>query len=1090
MEGRRGSRPSRLEKQEEFEVEDEGGSFLSPVTIQIEDRGEDFICEFQHADSEESSTYEVCEEDLPDVSDVASEKGPDGKLERKKAACRMKVLVRSHAVHEDASPPPDLESVIANTNMLSVTNAPSFVTQSKGTLSKSRLGNQSSSQGSTESSSTSGISRDSSTENYTDSSGIDLQQFIIDTLHKNQKDRLMVLKIEQELINLIKDNKKHSIKFPQMSSYNRMLVHRVAAFFGLDHYVDGNGTSVIVNKTKTSRIPDTRFQDFIKDELLPEEPKKSILKRDSISFEEEKERSPERQSSTDSRRSKSFEEREEEYEKARARIFNQDEGIGGSPLNRSQEGAYPEDVRWPSELRPWSSTDSESSGRPLGSRISSSFESDVPTQGKVSRSFTSTTKVEPEKPLTARSTRPVMKKASSFGGISVLSRDGSCGRTFTPKITKAESFNVTSISDCPVITCEVSVYSQESHIYAISSFVTADNAASVSAQDTCPLISIQPIEVEVPLIKDPEQATTESGNKELSKDIISTSSVSLPLMWPYSSGTDMLYTDACKHFQSAHQKATPSSQNVSGSVTDQVPTSIGSIPSRTAPSSPTHLCHPQSSQLLPQIQPQSGVNTSSQTAFYVPYGAPSKPVGSHLSPHPPRPFILFPVCYLQHTSNVHALHQVVCPTTQQSAQSSSQTTLTSAGGKGHTTVVTTHILNSQCMSCYSTLAHSANTESTFNKPGASTSIYPHGKSGTAVSLKPSSSFPSQLSQPPVCMQFHIPSNLPPVYVSVTSSTQSPATRTHAGGHAAVQFSSLRSQSLPVQSNSGVGVLHPAFNSGTGQFLGYTVYTPASECLPAQSPLTIVTIGPNTSISAQAPQFVPAYMSAYQILQTNVPPLAATIGNTSTPLPHMLHSDYPASICTMSKMPVSFPLVKQASDPGIAEHAALANNFYFVGPPVQQHMSSVLLPQPPAIARFPGAPISHRAPTSRPIKPRKQRSKGSNPISASQVSQTILEGDGNHILEVIALPENIKQNDLGKYLEPLCELGAQIHLMSVENLKSIEVSDELVSKTKHVVLAVFGSDKAAQDALLRIKTPKFQLRPWHSSQDCSRNIKKV
>lgn len=48
--------------------------------------------------------------------------------------------------------------------------------------------------------------------------------------------------------------RRQSLKFPQMSSYNRMLVHRVAAYFGLDHYVDGNGTAVIVNKTKTTRM--------------------------------------------------------------------------------------------------------------------------------------------------------------------------------------------------------------------------------------------------------------------------------------------------------------------------------------------------------------------------------------------------------------------------------------------------------------------------------------------------------------------------------------------------------------------------------------------------------------------------------------------------------------------------------------------------------------------------------------------------------------------------------------------------------------------------------------------------------------------
>ena len=42
---------------------------------------------------------------------------------------------------------------------------------------------------------------------YTDNSGVDLLQFIIQTLHKNQKDRAMLLKIERELINLVRDSK-------------------------------------------------------------------------------------------------------------------------------------------------------------------------------------------------------------------------------------------------------------------------------------------------------------------------------------------------------------------------------------------------------------------------------------------------------------------------------------------------------------------------------------------------------------------------------------------------------------------------------------------------------------------------------------------------------------------------------------------------------------------------------------------------------------------------------------------------------------------------------------------------------------------
>ena len=43
-------------------------------------------------------------------------------------------------------------------------------------------------------------------------------------------------------------------KFPQMSSYHRMLVHRVAAYFGMEHNVDQSGKSVIINRTGSTRM--------------------------------------------------------------------------------------------------------------------------------------------------------------------------------------------------------------------------------------------------------------------------------------------------------------------------------------------------------------------------------------------------------------------------------------------------------------------------------------------------------------------------------------------------------------------------------------------------------------------------------------------------------------------------------------------------------------------------------------------------------------------------------------------------------------------------------------------------------------------
>ena len=63
-------------------------------------------------------------------------------------------------------------------------------------------------------------------EVYTDNTGTDLTQFIITTLNKNSKDRVLMLKLEQEMSNLVKDSKKTHHKFPHMSSYHRMMVHR------------------------------------------------------------------------------------------------------------------------------------------------------------------------------------------------------------------------------------------------------------------------------------------------------------------------------------------------------------------------------------------------------------------------------------------------------------------------------------------------------------------------------------------------------------------------------------------------------------------------------------------------------------------------------------------------------------------------------------------------------------------------------------------------------------------------------------------------------------------------------------------------
>ncbi|XP_017098359.2 protein encore isoform X5 [Drosophila bipectinata] len=159
---------------------------------------------------------------------------------------------------------------------------------------------------------------ENSSEQYTDYGGTDLLMFFRDTLNKNPKDRNILLKIEKDLMEFVQENSRGcEYRFPPASSYNRMLIHRTAAFFGMEHNVDTETQQcVIVAVTKGTRIPEIRFQSLVRDDA-----RKSILKRDTHSFDEVRPLAYLCPLSLD-RKAKSFEEREEDYDRARSRIFS------------------------------------------------------------------------------------------------------------------------------------------------------------------------------------------------------------------------------------------------------------------------------------------------------------------------------------------------------------------------------------------------------------------------------------------------------------------------------------------------------------------------------------------------------------------------------------------------------------------------------------------------------------------------------------------------------------------------------------------------------------------------------------------------
>ncbi|XP_073793487.1 R3H domain-containing protein 1 isoform X8 [Danio rerio] len=273
------------------------------------------------------------------------------------------------------------------------------------------------------------LSRDPSQE-YTDSTGIDLHEFLVNTLKNNPRDRMMLLKLEQDILDFISNIESQKRKFPPMTSYHRMLLHRVAAYFGLDHNVDQTGKSVIINKTSNTRIPDQKFSEHIKDDKTDDFQKRYILKRDNSSLDQDDGRL--RMRLKDDRRSKSIEEREEEYQRARDRIFAQDVQDHFSFDKRIQEDmtfintqqrrqifrlrdgrsgnsrqSSSENEQKYSDPRPWSSTDSDSSHRNL---------------------------------------KPAMTKANSFSGISLLIRgDSTASSKSTGKLSKTSSDSSSSV---------------------------------------------------------------------------------------------------------------------------------------------------------------------------------------------------------------------------------------------------------------------------------------------------------------------------------------------------------------------------------------------------------------------------------------------------------------------------------------------------------------------------------------------------------------------------------------------------------------------------------------------------------------------
>ncbi|KAM4775823.1 R3H domain-containing protein 1 isoform 8-T8 [Cyanocitta cristata] len=203
-------------------------------------------------------------------------------------------------------------------------------------------------------------------------------------------------------------------------------------------YTDSTGIDLhefLVNTLKNNPRPDQKFCEHIKDEKSDDFQKRYILKRDNSSLD--KDDNQMRIRLKDDRRSKSIEEREEEYQRARERIFAQD-SLCSQENYFTDKRIQEEETNSTQQRRQILRINKEASGRSANSHQSST---ETELRYCEPRPWSST-----DSDSSLRNLKPAVTKASSFSGISVLTRGDSSGSSkSTGRLSKTGSESSSSV---------------------------------------------------------------------------------------------------------------------------------------------------------------------------------------------------------------------------------------------------------------------------------------------------------------------------------------------------------------------------------------------------------------------------------------------------------------------------------------------------------------------------------------------------------------------------------------------------------------------------------------------------------------------
>lgn len=325
---------------------------------------------------------------------------------------------------------------------------------------------------------------DPSSELYTDLCGVDSEQFLTETLKTNAKSRSFLISIEKDVLSFIRDESRTSHRFPGMNTFNRMLVHRVAAFFGLDHSVEKRTPDcVTITKCEKTRIPDMKFEDIvpIPPEALTHAPDnhcaepKQVLKRSDgkgASFEKSPDRRNNSGRNDSMKKSGSYEERQVRYQHVRERIFASQGSSGSDGGGDGSSGIS-------SNIEMTANSSLKSSQDTVCSKTWSSFESGTGStsrrlkrQNRVmgsldSENMTSNHFLTPDYHSMSQENSTgkklgVVPKASSFGGATECSEKSIDLKVNDSRLPRTNSFNTTTSSGSSTMTGGTDISSGDS----------------------------------------------------------------------------------------------------------------------------------------------------------------------------------------------------------------------------------------------------------------------------------------------------------------------------------------------------------------------------------------------------------------------------------------------------------------------------------------------------------------------------------------------------------------------------------------------------------------------------------------------------